>query len=118
MKRLSAYRTAIIEKTLAGKYKPIVNMLLDKCEDKDAEKVQSRADIEALTCDSCENKRQCAYRDSVDRLPAEAGGLGTCLRFNRERLGISGFFLPNGEPVLLTDEVVNTIREALGMESE
>lgn len=114
MNRLSAYRGARIYAEYADKFNPMMNSYLIGT-DAEAEKTAARADIRALDCNRC-TEAVCAYRDKASRLPTMLNDYGCCLRFARERLGVQGFFLPNGEPLLLTDEAIEAIRDALGLE--
>ena len=114
--RLSGFRLFSIENALTDKHTPsiVLNMYLARVDDKAAEQAAALEDVHALECDSCDYRKRCAYKDSPARLPEGVeGGLGACLRFYRERLGGFGFFLPNGEPLMLDDEAVKELLAAL-----
>ena len=67
----------------------------------------------AMDCSDCPYRDVCAAVGKESRYPVWAGGHGACLRYYERVEGLSGFFLPDGRPLVLTDEAVAAIREAL-----
>lgn len=73
----------------------------------------------SLNChNGCRYYDICAARDKQERYPTYAGGKGGCLRYYERIEGLSGFYLPDGRPVILTAEAVAAIANSQNQTNE
>lgn len=73
----------------------------------------------SLNChNGCRYYEICAARDKQERYPLYAGGKGGCLRYFERVEGLRGFYLPDGRPLILTDDAVAALRESLKQTDE
>ena len=66
---------------------------------------------------SCPYAEVCASKGKESRYPAYAGGQGGCLRYYNRCEGLEGFYLPDGRPVILTDEAIAALKGVMKNET-
>ena len=102
----------------AGQYNVSFAYAMNKPDKESAAREQWREVQQSLDCSKgCQYAEACAARGKKDRYPTYAGGKGGCLRYYNRVEGLQGFYLPDGRPVILTDEAIAALKGVMKNET-